>query len=56
MYYSYGLHRLHVFYLQLFNIGKFLKRWEYQITCLLKNLYGGQETADRTGLGTTDWF
>ena len=25
------------------------------VTCLLKNLYAGQE-ADRTGHGTTDWF
>ena len=26
------------------------------LTCLLKNLYGGQETTVRTGHGTTDWF
>ena len=26
------------------------------LTCLLRNLYAGQETAVRTGLGTTDWF
>ena len=25
-------------------------------TCLLRNLYAGQETTDRTGHGTTDWF
>ena len=25
-------------------------------TCLLRNLYGGQEALDRTGYGTTDWF
>ena len=25
-------------------------------TCLLRNLYAGQETTVRTGLGTTDWF
>ena len=25
-------------------------------TCLLKNLYAGQETTVRTGHGTTDWF
>ena len=25
-------------------------------TCLLKNLYAGQETTVRTGQGTTDWF
>ena len=26
------------------------------LTCLLRNLYGGQEATVRTGLGTTDWF
>ena len=26
------------------------------LTCILKNLYAGQEAADRTGHGTTDWF
>ena len=26
------------------------------LTCLLKNLYTGQETTVRTGRGTTDWF
>ena len=26
------------------------------LTCLLKNLYAGQEAIVRTGLGTTDWF
>ena len=25
-------------------------------TCLLRNLYAGQEAAVRPGLGTTDWF
>ena len=25
-------------------------------TCLLKNLYAGQEATVRTGHGTTDWF
>ena len=28
----------------------------YHLTCLLRNLYAGQETAVRTGHGTTDWF
>ena len=27
-----------------------------QLTCLLKNLYAGQEATVRTGHGTTDWF
>ena len=26
------------------------------LTCLLRNLYAGQESTVRTGLGTTDWF
>ena len=35
-----------------------LKRWEYQdhLTCLLRNLFAGQEATVRTGHGTTDWF
>ena len=28
----------------------------YQLTCLLRNLYAGQEATVRTGHGTTDWF
>src|SRR5574341_1162114 len=27
-----------------------------QLTCLLRNLYGGQEATLRTGHGTTIWF
>ena len=44
------------------NCGKFFKRWEYQTTynntstCLLRNLYAGQEATIRTGHGTIDWF
>ena len=26
------------------------------LICLLRNLYAGQETTDKTGHGTTDWF
>ena len=26
------------------------------LTCLLRNLYAGQEATDRTGHGPTDWF
>ena len=37
------------------NCGKFWKRWEY-LTCLLRNLYAGQEAAVRTGHETIDWF
>ena len=28
----------------------------YHLTCLLRNLYAGQEATVRTGCGTTDWF
>ena len=40
------------------NSGKFSKRWEYQttFTCLLRNLYAGQEATVRTGHETMDWF
>ena len=27
-----------------------------KVTCLLRNLYAGQEATVRTGHGTTDWF
>ena len=40
------------------------KRWKIlqemripdHLTCLLRNLYAGQEATVRTGHGTTDWF
>ena len=41
------------------NCGKFFKRWEYQttlLTCVLKNLYAGQEPKIGTGHVTMDWF
>ena len=28
----------------------------YHLTCLMRNLYAGQEATVRTGYGTTDWF
>ena len=28
------------------NCGKFFKRWEYHLTCLLRNLYAGQEATE----------
>ena len=37
------------------NCGKFFKIWDH-LTCLLRNLYAGQETTVRTGHETTDWF
>ena len=37
---------------------KILKEMGVQdhLTCLLRNLYAGQEATGRTGHGTTDWF
>ena len=37
------------------NCGKFWKRPDH-LTCLLRNLYAGQEATVRTGHGTMDWF
>ena len=38
--------------------GKILKEMGIpdHLTCLLRNLYAGQEATVRTGHGTTDWF
>ena len=37
------------------NCGKFLEtKIPGELTCFLRNLYGGQEATDR--YGTTDWF
>ena len=39
------------------NCGKFLEMGiPDHLTCLLRNLYAGQEATVRTGYGTTDWF
>ena len=38
------------------NCCKFLMRIPDHLTCLLRNLYTGQETTVRTGHGTMDWF
>ena len=39
-------------------LWKILKKMEIpdHLTCLLRNLYAGQETTVRTGHGTIDWF
>ena len=39
-------------------LGKILKEMGIpdNLTCLLRNLYAGQEETVRTGHGTTDWF
>ena len=40
------------------NCGNFFKRWGLpdHLTCLLRNVYAGQEATVRTAHGTTDWF
>ena len=40
------------------NLWKILKEMGIpdHVTCLLRNLYAGQEATVRTGHGTTDWF
>ena len=38
------------------NCGKFRKKWQDHLTCLLRNLYAGQEATVTTGHGTKDWF
>ena len=40
------------------NCGTFLKEVGIpdHLTCLLRNMYAGQEATVRTGQGTTDWF
>ena len=40
------------------NLWKILKEMRIpdHLTCLLRNLYAGQEATVRTGHGTTDWF
>ena len=40
------------------NYGKILKEMEIpeHLTCLLRNLYAGQEATVRTGHGKTHWF
>ena len=39
-------------------LWKILKEMQIpdHLTCLLRNLYAGQEATVRTGHGTTDWF
>ena len=41
-----------------YKLWKTLKEMEIpdHLTCLLRNLYAGQEATVRTGHGTTDWF
>ena len=51
-------------YAKAFDCVDYNKRWKIlketgtpdHLTCLLRNLYAGQEATVRTGHGTTDWF
>ena len=51
-------------YAKAFNCVNHNKLWKIlkemgiadHLTCLLRNLYAGQEATVRTGHGTTDWF
>ena len=51
-------------YAKAFNCVDHNKLWKIlkekgipdHLTCLLRNLYAGQEATVRTGHGTTDWF
>ena len=50
-------------YTKAFNCVDYNKLWKIlemgipdHLTCLLRNLYAGQEATVRTGHGTTDWF
>uniref|UniRef100_A0A8C0A1Z8 RNA-directed DNA polymerase n=1 Tax=Bos mutus grunniens TaxID=30521 RepID=A0A8C0A1Z8_BOSMU len=45
-------------YIKIYKLWKILKEMGIpdHLTCLLKNLYAGQEATVRTGHGTTDWF
>ena len=51
-------------YAKAFDCMDYNKRWKIlkemgipdHLTCLLRNLYAGQEATVRTGHGTTDWF
>ena len=51
-------------YAKAFDLVDHYKQWKIlkemgipdHLTCLLRNLYAGQEATVRTGHGTTDWF
>ena len=51
-------------YVKAFDLVDYKNMWETlqemgvpdHLTCLLRNLYAGEEATVRTGHGTTDWF
>ena len=59
--YCYHLSKLHIYALDCVGhnkLWKILKEMGIpdRLTCLLRNLYAGQEATVRTGHGTADWF
>ena len=59
-----NIHFYFIDYAKTFDCVDHKKLWKirkemgisYYLTCLLRNLYSGQEATVRTGHGTTDWF
>ena len=59
-----NIHVCFIDYVKAFDCVDHNKLWKIlqemgipdQLTCLLRNLYAGQEATVRTGHGTTDWF
>ena len=59
-----NIHFCFIDYAKVFDCVDHNKLWKIlkemgipdHLTCLLRNLYAGQEATVRTGHGTTDWF
>ena len=49
------INHLYVYHNKLWKIHQQMKIPDH-LTCLLRNLYAGQEATVRTGHGTTDWL
>ena len=64
MIFTYGKITLFIDYAKAFDCVDHNKLWEIlqemgipdHLTCLVRNLYAGQEATVRTGHRTTDWF
>ena len=62
--YIYVGHKINIDYAEAFDCVDHNKLWKIlqemgipdHLTCLLRNLYAGQQATVRTGHGTTDWF
>ena len=62
--YVYVGHKINIDYAKAFDCVDHNQLWKIlkemgipdHLTCLLRNLYAGQEATVRTGHGTTDWF